>query len=54
MPYPFTRGLFLWGTPITVSRDASPEDMERLRQELETQLNRMTHEAEAAVLRTSP
>lgn len=54
MPYPFTRGCFLWGEPLTVPRDSSPEEMEHLRQELESRLNRMTHEAEAAVLGTSP
>ena len=54
MPYPFSSGVFLWGAPITVPRDSSAEDLERLRKELETRLNRMTLEADAAVLRTSP
>lgn len=54
MPYPFAQGVFLWGEPLTVSRDSSPEEMERVRQELEFRLNRMTNEAEAAVLGTSP
>jgi lysophospholipid acyltransferase (LPLAT)-like uncharacterized protein len=54
MPYPFTSGLFLLGPPIAISPQASPDDLERYRQELEATLNRMTSEAEAAVLRAGP
>ena len=54
MPYPFTRGLFLIGSPIAVPTDASADDLERLRGELEATLNRMTIEADAAALRARP
>lgn len=50
LPYPFSRGLFLWGVPIVVPPESSPEEMEQLRQELEIRLNRMTQEAETTVL----
>ena len=54
MPYPFTRGLFLLGPPIVVPPDSSPDDLERLRRELEETLNRMTIEADEAVLLADP
>ena len=54
MPYPFSRGLFLLGPPISVPPDASAEDLERVRRELEETLNRMTIEADEAVLRAGP
>ena len=51
MPYPFSRGIFLLGPPITVQSDASADDLEHRRRELEETLNRMTIEADEAVLR---
>ena len=54
MPYPFSQGIFLIGTPMSVPPDASPEDLERLRWELEATLNRLTIEADAAALRARP
>ncbi len=51
MPYPFSRGIFLWGEPIHVSREAAATELERKRVELENTLNRMTGEADAAVRR---
>jgi lysophospholipid acyltransferase (LPLAT)-like uncharacterized protein len=54
MPYPFTNGLFLLGAPAAISPHASPDDLEGHRQELEATLNRLTSEAEAAVLRAGP
>jgi len=54
MPYPFSRGIFLLGPPITVPSDASADDLERRRRELEETLNRMTIEADEAVLRAGP
>lgn len=39
LPYPFSRGVFLWGEPIYVPKDA---DMEEKRRELETKLRDMT------------
>jgi lysophospholipid acyltransferase (LPLAT)-like uncharacterized protein len=53
LPYPFSRGIFLWGEPITVSPTATASELEQKRVELEETLNRMTLEAENAVSRTS-
>ena len=53
VPYPFSRGIFLWGTPIAVSPDATAIEMEQTRAQLEETLNRMTLEADQAVSRTS-
>jgi lysophospholipid acyltransferase (LPLAT)-like uncharacterized protein len=53
MPYPFSRGVFLWGDPILVPPDATAPELERKRAELEETLNRMTLQADHAVLRTS-
>ena len=52
-PYPFSRGIFLWGEPIHVSREAAASELEHKRVELENNLNRMTSEADAAVRRRS-
>ena len=49
VPYPFSRGLFLYGNPLWVSREADDTSLEATRLELETVLNRLTAEAEAAV-----
>ncbi len=54
MPHPFSRGFFLLGPPISVPPDASADDLERVRRELEDTLNRMTIEADEAVLRADP
>jgi lysophospholipid acyltransferase (LPLAT)-like uncharacterized protein len=51
VPYPFGRGVFLWGSPIWVSRDADPNEMEAKRRELETALNQLTAEADEEVNR---
>lgn len=39
LPYPFSRGAFLWGEPLYVPKDA---DLEEKRKELETKLREMT------------
>jgi lysophospholipid acyltransferase (LPLAT)-like uncharacterized protein len=49
VPYPFSRGVFLWGAPIWVSREADDAALETARVELESTLNRLTAEAEAEV-----
>lgn len=49
VPYPFSRGLFLWGAPIWVSREADEAALEAARVELESALNRLTAEAESEV-----
>ena len=47
MPLPFGRGLFLYGEPIRVSRDAGAGEQEEARLRLEEALNRLTDEADA-------
>lgn len=51
VPYPFSRGLFLYGDPLWVSREADDASLEATRLELETVLNRLTDQAEQAVSR---
>ena len=47
VPYPFSRGVYLWGSPIWVDRNADAAAMERIRLELENALISMSSEAEA-------
>lgn len=49
VPYPFSRGVFCWGAPIWVSREADDAGLETARQELETTLNRLTQQADHAL-----
>jgi hypothetical protein len=46
VPLPFSRGVFLWGEPIQVARDADAAAQEAARQELEDRLNALTREAD--------
>jgi lysophospholipid acyltransferase (LPLAT)-like uncharacterized protein len=48
VPYPFSRGVFLYGPPIWVPREGDEASLDAARVELETVLNRLTAEAEAA------
>jgi hypothetical protein len=50
VPYPFSWGLFLYGTSIFVSRESDDFALEAHRLALETELNRLTEGAERAVL----
>jgi hypothetical protein len=49
MPYPFGRGLFIWGKPIYVAPEASPEIFEAKRLEVEGALNEITARADKEV-----
>jgi lysophospholipid acyltransferase (LPLAT)-like uncharacterized protein len=49
VPRPFARGLFLYGEPITVSRDADEERQEEIRARLETELDRLTDLADTEI-----
>lgn len=49
IPYPFSRGIFLWGAPIWVERASGPEAMERARRNVEVALVAMASEAEVMV-----
>lgn len=46
VPIPFTRGLFLYGHPLTVPRHATAETLEQFRQMLEHQLLALSEDAE--------
>lgn len=44
---PFSRGVFVWGEPVFVSRDAGAQQLAQAAQTLEDTLNRITDEADA-------
>lgn len=46
---PFSRGVFLWGDPIDVPKDADPQIMEARRLELEQAMNALCERADAMV-----
>ena len=46
MPLPFGEGYLLWGGPIVVPADATPEEQENLRARLERELIDLTQEAD--------
>ncbi|NQV57736.1 MAG: lysophospholipid acyltransferase family protein [Rhodospirillales bacterium] len=46
LAWPFSRGVFIWGDPLEVPKDADTETLERLRLELEVRLNIITGEAD--------
>lgn len=46
VPYPFSRGLFVWGPPLWVPPEADEAQLEVIRTELEAVLNRITAEAD--------
>lgn len=47
LPLPFARGLYLWGEPVFIARDAGKEEMEAARRALEDSLNALTRRADA-------
>jgi lysophospholipid acyltransferase (LPLAT)-like uncharacterized protein len=49
VPYPWSRGLYLWGAPIWVPRNADEQTLEAARLELETALNLLTEQADGAM-----
>ena len=49
VPYPWGKGIFMWGEPIWIGADATPAELETKRRELEKALNQVTSDAEAAV-----
>lgn len=53
LAYPFSRGVFVWGEPLSVPRDADEDTLEALRLELEARLNGVCREADEA-LGTAP
>jgi lysophospholipid acyltransferase (LPLAT)-like uncharacterized protein len=51
VPYPWSRGLYLWGPTIWIPRDSTEQALEAACRELETILNRLTDQAEETVNR---
>lgn len=48
LAFPFGRGVYIWGEPIRVPKDADAAAQEALRLRLEAELNRITAEADRA------
>jgi len=46
LAWPLTRGVFIWGEPVTVDKDANEAAQETARRELEQRLNQVTAEAD--------
>ncbi len=46
VPLPFTRGVFVWGEPVSVPRRASPAEEEAARRAIEDRLKAITAEAD--------
>jgi lysophospholipid acyltransferase (LPLAT)-like uncharacterized protein len=46
LPFPFSRGVAIWGEPITVPADADDAELERLRRQVEDALIALTAEAD--------
>ncbi len=46
IPYPFSRGVFIWGDPIRVPKDADRAVLENKRNELEQKLRTITERAD--------
>ena len=46
MPYPFSRGVFIYAEPIYVAKDAGDREMEEARERLEGTLKEITARAD--------
>jgi hypothetical protein len=46
LPYPFSKGVFIWGEPIEVDRDGDRAYLEERRILLENRLNELTEQAD--------
>jgi lysophospholipid acyltransferase (LPLAT)-like uncharacterized protein len=46
VPKLFTTGVFVWGEPILIPRDADDAQLEALREKVETELTAVSHEAD--------
>ncbi len=52
LAWPFTRGVFIWGEPISVDRKADSAALDAARIAIETELIRITHEADRMMAHT--
>ena len=46
LPLPFGRGVIIWGTPISVPSDANDAALEKLKVQIETEMNELLKEAD--------
>lgn len=46
LPYPFTKGMFIYGDPIFVPKDSKPKEAKELCVRLEKELNRITQQVD--------
>lgn len=49
LPLPFGRGLFIWGDPISPPLSSDETEMERVRQQLETEMTALQNKADSLV-----
>jgi lysophospholipid acyltransferase (LPLAT)-like uncharacterized protein len=49
LPLPFGRGRIVWGTPVTIPEDATDHDIEKIRQDIETEMNILLRKADQAL-----
>ena len=49
LPYPFSRGLYIYGEPVVVPRDADEPALESVRLSVEQTLDRLTDQADRAL-----
>jgi hypothetical protein len=54
VPYPWTKGMFVWGDPIWVDPHLGKEDLVEQRVELQRVLNALTEHADVAVQQSDP
>lgn len=46
LPLPFGRGIIIWGTPLTIPADASDEDLENYKKQIEDEMNNLLRDAD--------
>jgi lysophospholipid acyltransferase (LPLAT)-like uncharacterized protein len=46
LPYPFSKGVFIWGEPVHVDSDGDQAELEEKRLLLEKRLNELTEQAD--------
>jgi lysophospholipid acyltransferase (LPLAT)-like uncharacterized protein len=54
LPTPFAKGVFIWGEPIEVAKDADDTALEAARAQLEIALTQTTQQADALLGQTTP
>ncbi len=54
LPYPFSKGVFVWGEPVCVDPDGDRAHLEEKRVLLEKRLNELTQEADEYFSRSRP